>query len=165
MPIAEIEQPLIIALDNDLRLRKYDGIHTFALEWYQDEETVKLVDGLQSDIYDEARLERMYHYLNDNGELYFIEVKNDGIFQPVGDVTFSKNDMPIVIGDKRYRGTGIGEKVVSTLIKRAKELGYAQIRVDEIYNHNVASRKLFTKLGFVPYEATQNGHRYELVLY
>ena len=35
--IQGIEQPEIIQIDNTLRLRKYDGVHDFALEWYQDE--------------------------------------------------------------------------------------------------------------------------------
>ena len=43
--IQGIEQPEIIQIDNTLRLRKYDGVHDFAEEWYLDEETVYLVDG------------------------------------------------------------------------------------------------------------------------
>ena len=34
--IQGIEQPEIIQIDNTLRLRKYDGVHDFALEWYMD---------------------------------------------------------------------------------------------------------------------------------
>ncbi len=57
MSIAEIVQPEYIQINNELRLRKYDGGYI-----------------------------------------------------PIGDVTFSQEDMPIVIGDKAYRGKGIGEK-------------------------------------------------------
>lgn len=52
----------------------------------------------------------------------FIEIVDDNIFKPVGDVTLWKDDMPIVIEDKNCRGKGIGKKVIGTLIERAKEL-------------------------------------------
>ena len=55
MPIENVIQPDIIQIDDQLRLRKYDGNHDFALEWYQDEETLMLVDGIYKP-YDEERL-------------------------------------------------------------------------------------------------------------
>ena len=73
MAIQGIEQPEMIQIDDALRLRKYDGVHDFALGWYQDEETVWLVDGKRNP-YTPERLNGMYRYLNDAGELYFIEV-------------------------------------------------------------------------------------------
>lgn len=48
MAIQGIEQPEILQIDDTLRLRKYDGVHDFALVWYQDKETVCLVDGNQN---------------------------------------------------------------------------------------------------------------------
>ena len=105
--IQGIEQPAIIQIDNTLRLRKYDGVHDFALEWYLDEETVYLVDG-KRDPYTMERLGGMYRYLNNAGELYFIEVLENGTYKPIGDVTFWQEDMPIVIGDRNYRGKKIG---------------------------------------------------------
>ena len=65
------EQPEIIQSNDSLRLRKYDGVHDFALAWYQDEETVWLVDGNRNP-YTMERLNGMYRYLNNAGELYFI---------------------------------------------------------------------------------------------
>ena len=47
MPIEKIEQPQIIEIDDTLRLRRYDGKFDFAFEWYQDTETVYLVDGVK----------------------------------------------------------------------------------------------------------------------
>ena len=102
MAILGIEQPDVIQIDDTLRLRKYDGNHDFALAWYQDEETVWLVDGNRNP-YTVERLEGMYRYLNNAGELYFIEVLENGIYKPIGDVTFWQQDMPIVIGDPNYR--------------------------------------------------------------
>ena len=161
MPIQGIKQPVIIQIDESLRLRKYDGIYDFALEWYQDSETVYLVDG-KRDLYTMERLKGMYEYLNDAGELYFIEVREMGSWRPIGDVTFWQEDMPIVIGDRSYRGRGIGRKVVSTLIQRGRELGYGYHAVDEIYYWNGGSRRCFEGAGFRAYEKTEKGARYRL---
>ena len=45
MAIQGIEQPAVIQIDESLRLRKFDSIYDFALVWYQDLDTVWLVDG------------------------------------------------------------------------------------------------------------------------
>ncbi len=163
MPIENVIQPEIIQIDDQLRLRKYDGIHDFALEWYQDEETLMLVDGA-NEPYDLDRLGRMYRYLEARGELYFIEVKSEQGYEPIGDVTFWQQDMPIVIGQPEYRGKGIGRKVIAKLVQRAKTLGYDTIYVNEIYSYNVGSKKMFTGIGFREYEKTEKGARYYLEL-
>jgi len=68
MPIPGIPQPEYISISPNLRLRRYDGVHDFALEWYRDEETVWLVDGDRK-LYDPELLKRMYDYLNEQGEV------------------------------------------------------------------------------------------------
>jgi len=163
MGIQGVEQPALIQIDESLRLRKYDGVHDFALEWYQDEETVYLVDG-KRDPYTIERLGGMYRYLNNVGELYFIEVLENGTYKPIGDVTFWQEDMPIVIGDRNYRGKKIGRKVVSALVERGKELGYDHLEIGEIYDWNVGSRRCFERVGFVAYEKTEKGAKYRLLL-
>ena len=70
-----------------------------------------------SEPYTCEKLTNMYRYLNDKGELYFIEVREAGEWKPIGDVTFWQEDMPIVIGDARYRGRGIGRRYVLELTK------------------------------------------------
>ena len=117
MPISNIEQPEILPVDDGLRLRKFDDSFDFAFEWYQDPETVWLVDGVRRP-YTRETLANMYHYLDGQGELYFIEALDGGVFRPIGDVCFWQKDMPIVIGDPRYRGRGIGRKVVAALVRR-----------------------------------------------
>ena len=87
MPIPGIEQPELLPVDEELRLRRYDEEDEFALAWYQDEETLMLVDG-KFQPYDRERLKKMYHYLNDRGEVYFIELKDENGWRPIGDVTF-----------------------------------------------------------------------------
>lgn len=163
MPIAGIEQPEYINVSDDIRLHKFDNNFNFALEWYQDEETVMLVDG-EKKPYDIEKLRRMYSYLNELGELYFIEVLDCDKYVPIGDVTFCSKDMPIVIGVKAYRGKGIGRKVVMALIERGKQLGYASLEVKEIYEYNKGSQKLFEGVGFKKYEKTEKGYKYKLNL-
>lgn len=163
MPIPGIKQPELIQVDCQLRLRKYDGSYDFAFDWYQDLETVYLVDGLRQP-YTQEKLTRMYEYLNAHGELYFIEILENGTYQPIGDVTFRQNDIPIVIGNQAYRGRKIGQRVIQALIRRGKSLGYPYLQVNEIYEYNIASRRLFEQFGFQPYERTEKGIRYRLEL-
>lgn len=163
MPIQGIAQPDILMAGDDLRLRKYDGNHAFALAWYQDEELVWLVDGVRR-AYDAPLLERMYTYLAAHGELYWIEVLEEDQWRPVGDVTFWQEDMPIVIGEAAYRGKGIGQKVIAALVRRGRELGYAWLRVEDIYTWNEASRRCFESLGFCADKPTEKGSSYVLRL-
>ena len=163
MPIPNIEQPEVIVIEDDLRLRKFDDHFDFAFDWYQDEDTVYLVDGVKRP-YSRETLANMYHYLEKHGELYFIEIKEEGIFRPVGDVCFWQEDLPVVIGVPQYRGKGIGRKVISALIGRGRTLGYDTLRVGEIYEYNVGSRKCFESLGFRAYEKTEKGNRFLLNL-
>jgi len=165
MPIKDINQPEMINIESNLRLRKFDNKFSFAFDWYQDENTVKLVDGINAKKYDFNTLKSMYQYLNNVGELYFIEILENNEFIPIGDVTFWKNDMPIVIGDKNYRNKGIGKKVIEALIGRAKELGYQEIKVREIYTYNIASQRLFESVGFKKSGNTANGFSYTKLIY
>ena len=106
----------------------------------------------------------MYRYLDNAGELYFIEVLENGTYKPIGDVTFWQEDMPIVIGDPACRGKGIGRKVISALVRRGKALGYDHLAVGEIYDWNEGSRQCFESVGFKAYEKTEKGARYKMAL-
>jgi len=162
MPIPYIEQPLILNIDKDLRLRKFDDHYDFAFSWYQDEELVYLVDGVKRP-YSYEKLSNMYHYLDRHGELYFIEVL-EGDWKPIGDVTFWQEDLPIVIGDPAYRGKGIGGKVISALVRRGRQLKFDRLYVNEIYDYNTASRKCFENAGFRVLEKTEKGNRFYMDL-
>lgn len=158
MPIDGIVQPESIPVSPGLRLRRYEGRHTFALPWYQDAETLWLVDGCREP-YDEARLAAMYTCLDSHGELYWIERLENGAWRPIGDVTFSQEDMPIVIGEAALRGRGIGLQVILALVQRGRELGLRELGVREIYEWNAASRRCFEKAGFHACGWTEKGVR------
>ena len=79
-------------------------------------------------------------------------------------MTFWKDDMPIVIGEKKYRGRGLAQKVIKALISRGKALGYECLFVREIYSFNVASQHCFERVGFRMFEQTETGFRYQLLL-
>ncbi len=163
MAIIGAEQPACMEIETTLRLRRYDGTADFALPWYQDDELVYLVDGV-SKVYDRANLYGMYTYLDQHGELYFIETLEEGHWVPIGDVTFSREDMPIVIGEPAYRGRGLGRKVIKALMDRGRQLGFTRLGVREIYDWNAASIRCFTACGFRPVEQTDKGWRYEAML-
>lgn len=157
-----LRTPLLF-VNESLRLRRYDGNHDFAYDWYQDPETVYLVDGVREP-YTRERLAAMYGWLDRHGELYFIEIWEEGAWRPVGDVTFSQQDMPIVIGEAACRGRGIGRAVVAKLVERGRQLGFPFLEVREIYYYNEGSQRLFTGMGFRPVEDTGKGYRYRLDL-
>lgn len=165
MAIKGVIQPEIIEIDDSLRLRKYTDDCAFALDWYQDEETLLLVDGDKKP-YHMEKLYQMYHYLQSKGEVYFIEAKTVGTsdYIPIGDVSFWQNDLPIVIGNKNFRGKGIGTKVVNALLERALKLNFPYLEVAKIYYYNIGSQKLFENLGFQVIGDTDKGHRYRLLL-
>ena len=163
MAIEGVAQPTSIQIHDDLRLRRFDGTADFAFAWYQDEELVYLVDGVRK-VYDRGTLEGMYRYLDSHGELYFIEAREDGAWRPIGDVTFSRTDMPIVIGEAAYRGRGMGRQVIRALMDRGRQLGYETLGVREIYDYNEASLRCFAACGFLPVERTDKGWRLEAKL-
>lgn len=167
MPMQGIEQPELIQIDGSLRLRKYDGCHEFAFAWYQDRETVRLVDGVDVP-YTWDKLGRMCRCLDARGELYFIERKREvgaeSCYVPIGDITLCRDDMPIVVGEKSLRGQGIGRKAVAALVQRAKQLGWDAVSVREIYDFNVGSKRCFESIGFYPCRKSGGGTGYRLDL-
>ena len=163
MAIEGVEQPEILEINETLRLRRYDGAADFAFAWYQDPELVYLVDGVKRP-YDRETLYNMYDYLDQHGELYFIEARAGEGFAPIGDVAFSRTDLPIVIGVPEYRGRGVGRQVIQTLMDRGRQLGFPTLGVREIYDFNIASIRCFTACGFAPVARTDKGWRYEAKL-
>lgn len=162
----KVKQPNIINVDDNLRLRAYDGNYEQAIAWYQDETVYYNSEGITNPVHipDRAYVRRMYEYLCNHGELYFIEVLRDGKFVPIGDVTLKDENLPIVIGVAEYRGLGIGTKVMKAILQRAKKIGIEKIHGSIIFEHNIASQKLHEALGFRCVEIRGKERIYELKL-
>jgi RimJ/RimL family protein N-acetyltransferase len=166
MAYKDFVQPQIINIDNEIRLRAYDGNYQQAILWYQDEVVYYNSEGItdSSKIPDESYVKRMYEYLNNNGELYFIEIHEDGKYIPIGDVTLKEQNPPIAIGVAKYRGKGIGTKVMKAIIKRAKEIGMTKFYGTTIYDYNIASQRMHEALGYKCVEIKGKDRIYELEL-
>lgn len=150
MALKEFVQPEIIEIHDSLRLRKYDGHYELFLPGYQNPVVYQNSEG----IFDESRIpdldyvKGMCAYLAEAGELYYIEVKENGTYVPIGDVTIKEENPPIAIWVDDYRGKGIGTRVMQTVIDRLKILGYHKITGSTVYKWNTASQKMHEKLGF-----------------
>ena len=152
----------VLDIDADLRLVRLDAPPAEALSWYQDPETLWMVDG-KREPYTPERLARMYDWLSEHGELWYIEVRDEGAesgWRTVGDVTLCPSDLPIVIGEKDLRTHHVGRRVIGALCERARGLGWREVLVGEIYDWNVASQRCFSAAGFEPYERTERGARW-----
>lgn len=69
-----------------------------------------------------------------------------------------------MIGNPAYQHQGLGRKVLRTLIDLARQRGWKELKVQEIYDFNHASRRCFESLGFVESGATENGVSFVLTL-
>lgn len=100
----------MILTENNLRLRPVQLPEDLqiALPWYQDKEILFYSEGEGTDPYNRITIERMYTYLLKIGEVYIIEILQHNKWVSIGDVTLSREMIPIVIGEKIFRGKGIG---------------------------------------------------------
>lgn len=163
MAIDNFLQPNIINIDERLRLRKAcENEWKYALPWYQDSEVLYYSEGVTEKTYNLEIINRMYNYLSNIGELYFIEVSHEKLWTPIGDVTLSDKMMPIIIGNKKYWGKGIAKKVLKKLIERAKNIGFSSIKLKGIYKYNERLNKLFTSVGFYKVSEDEKEEYYEL---
>ena len=155
----------IIQIDDSLRLVPYflADHHDAALGWYQDVDLVELVDGIRIP-YSLEKLNTMYSYLESNGDLFWIEFREKGEWVPIGDVTLSQENLPIVIGNPTYQHQGLGRKVLKALIDLARQRGWKELKVQEIYDFNHASRRCFESLGFVESRRAEKGTSFLLKL-
>lgn len=162
--INNVEQPLFIPINETLRLRKYDGDYETFLSGYQDPYVYQNSEG----IFDEDKkpdlnyVKDMCEYLSEAGELYYIEVLENGRFVSVGDVTVKEENPPIAIWDEAYRRKGIGTAVMKAAIRRLKELGVSDIRGSLVYKWNTPSQRLHEKLGFTLRGETEMELLYDL---
>lgn len=164
MGINNIEHPRIVEINEGLRLRmvcKED--YKLALPWYEDPKVMYYSEGVTEGTYKIDTITKMYDYLSSIGEMYFIEILEEGVWKAIGDAGLSEQNMPIVIGDEKYWGRSIGQKVIGKLLERAKEIKLRKISI-EIYKYNERSRKLFTSLGFKKISEKDNSDYFEFIV-
>ena len=166
MPFETIPQPQILPVTDTVRLRKYDGDYAKALAGYQDPYVYQNSEG----IFDDAKkpdldyVKGMFAYLDNAGELYFIEALEDGAYVSIGDVTIKDRNPPIAIWDAKYRGKGIGSAVMRQVILRLKALGYKKITDSSVYKWNDVSLKMHERLGFRVVSEDENSYYLDLDL-
>lgn len=150
MPFENIIQPEVIALAENLRLRKYAGEYEKALTGYQDPYVYQNSEGIFDDAKkpDLSYVRGMFTWLDTHGELYFIEALTAGGWTAIGDVTVKPENPPIAIWQGEYRGRGIGTLAMQAVIARLKELGYEKITGSTVYKWNDRSLKMHMRLGF-----------------
>ena len=166
MPIRDIEQPNVIEIDENIRLLKYNGNYEIALTGYQDPFVYQNSEGIFDDTKkpDINYIKGMFEWLNDNGELYYIQIREEKDYISIGDVTIKDINPPITIWYSKYRGTGIGTKVMKMVISRLKKLGYKKITGSTVYKWNEPSQKMHEKLGFIKVDENDDEFIYELNL-
>ncbi|WP_425447209.1 GNAT family N-acetyltransferase [Dethiothermospora halolimnae] len=163
--IDNIIQPNILKIEEGLRLRKSnENEWNCALPWYKNSEVLYYSEGITDKTYDMETIKRMYSYLSNIGELYFIEALKSNEWIPIGDVTLSQRTMPIVLGDSNYWGRGIGKKVIKKLLERAKNIGLSTIKLKGIYKYNERSKNLFKSVGFYKVSEDNREEYYEIKL-
>lgn len=139
----------VIDINPELRLLPFSGGLATVYPWYIDPLVYQNSEGLNK-APDFMYVCRMYRYLTQVGEMYLIEVKNDSNnWEPVGDVCVKADNLPIVVGNAKYRRKGISKLVLRAALERAQGLGYDYIRGSEIYTSNMASIALHESLGYV----------------
>jgi len=143
------EKTLLVSETIRLRPVEVEKDVDIALPWYQDMEVLKGTAAVGRETpYDRETVESMFRHLEGTGECFIIEIREDEDWIPVGDVTLSEKDIPIVIGRREYWGRGIAGRVLEFLAQRAREKGFKKIGPLEIYRSNMHSLNLFRSAGF-----------------
>lgn len=133
-------------VNHHLILTPYKSLQEEALDWYADEEIQYLVNGTRKS-YSKEQTQQMYEWQKQNGELYYIELMNNGKRKIIGDVWLNTDDFAIVI-DPTYQQHGFGKEIVQFFLKELRNEGKDRMKVAEVYPWNVGSNKLFQRLGF-----------------
>lgn len=103
-------------VSEEISLVPYFDNFEYTLNWYKDFDVCKQVDNIDF-VYDIERLKKMYNYLNENGDLYYIEYKN----KLVGDICLTNDSEITIVICKEYQNRHIGRKCVYEILKIAKE--------------------------------------------
>ena len=129
-------------VDSSIRLIPYYRNDEVSLSWYLDTDLVKMVDNRDTP-YDIPLLHRMYDYLSENGDCFYIEY-DDTL---VGDVTLLESGEIAIVISKEYQGRHIGRRCVREMLALAREKGMTSVKA-VIYSFNIPSQRMFLSLGF-----------------
>ena len=131
-----------IIIDSEIKLIKYYPNYEAALPWYQDPQLCKQVDNRDT-VYDLDLLKAMYQYLDQKGDLFYIEYQNnlcgDVCLQPDGEIN--------IVVAKPYQNKHIGRRVIQGIIELAREKEMQELHA-VIYTFNTQSQKMFESAGF-----------------
>jgi len=110
----------------------------------------KQVDGIEH-VYSREELRAMYEFLSENGECYYISIReggptNSGFWRLIGDVSLWDGRMAVVIC-REFQNRHLGRQVIAALVARAKEIGWKEVGA-EVYAFNGQSRRAFEAAGF-----------------
>ena len=141
-------------VDEEITLVRYYPNERAAIKWYQDPDLCRQVDN-RDGVYDLPLLRRMYRYLDQHGELYYIKHRGrlcgDVCLQPDGEIN--------IVVARPWQNRRIGRRVVGEIIRMAREKGMPRLHA-QIYAFNTQSQRMFTAMGFQRVE----DERYELRL-
>jgi len=131
-----------------LRPLKFEDWHYFA-KWWHDPELISMTSGNPEKFSDKAIQKQVQEMVNDSkAHHWLIEIAD----QVVGHInlcqmTKSKAELQIVIGEKEYWGQGIGKEAIELVLANAKKLNYKEIYI-EVRPENLRARKLYKSAGF-----------------
>lgn len=129
-------------VDQEITLVKYYPNYRAALKWYQDPQLCKQVDNRDT-VYDLPLLKRMYKYLNQRGDLFYIKYKG----RLCGDVCLQGSGEVNIVIARPYQNRHIGRRVIGEILRLAREKKLQTLHA-EIYRFNAQSRKMFEAAGF-----------------
>lgn len=129
-------------IDEEIQLVPYYTNYKTTLMWYQDLDLCKQVDNRET-VYDLNLLKRMYKYLNQHGDLFYVKYKN----RLCGDVCLQPNGEVNIVVAKSFQNKHIGRRVIKEIIELAKEKNIQELHA-EIYSFNIQSQKMFQSIGF-----------------
>ncbi|MEQ8505330.1 MAG: GNAT family N-acetyltransferase [Rhodospirillales bacterium] len=141
-----------MTLDVKLRLLTVDDVTQRYVDWLNDPEVVRLTEQRHGRHTLESVREFVTDKIPSNDDLY-------GIFcdgQHVGNIRIGPTDsryrvasIGYLIGEKDFRGRGVGTKAIAAVIKLAQE-HYKLAKIEaEMYANNLASERILLSNGFL----------------
>lgn len=129
-------------IDHEITLIPYYPNPDVTLAWYQDPDVCKQVDNVDY-VYSEDMLSRMYTYLSEHGDCYYIQYHG----KLVGDITLRENAEISIAICKEYQNQHIGRRCVMDMLALARDKGMNEVKAN-IYSFNTQSRNMFVSVGF-----------------